>query len=232
MNKIVLLIVSLFSLLMTAQDKEKQVIPQISISGEGKVKIAPDQATITLGISNSGKDPKEVKLANDIVIDKVLKYVKNAGIATSDYQTSQMNLYKSFDYEKKKHFYNATQTVTIKMRDFSKYNLFMQEILDTGINQIDGVSFSSSKMELLESEARKKAMLNAKKKADDYVSVLNNQKIGKAILITDSSYVNYPQPVMYAKSGDVVEQMGAVRETLAIGEIEIQSNVQVTFLLE
>ena len=35
-------------------------------------------------------------------------------------------------------------------------------------------------------EARKKAVLDAKKKAEDYVSALN-QKVGKAVLISDSS---------------------------------------------
>ena len=86
-------------------------------------------------------------------------------------------------------------------------------------------------METYEAEARKKAILNAKQKAVDYVSVLN-QKIGKALLISDNSQPYYPQPMFKGAMMSMQEDAAASRETLAIGEIEINANVQVTFVLE
>lgn len=195
-----------------------------------EVKVTPDIAVITLGVQNNGKDAKEVKAQNDIVIDKVLKYIKKFNIPTTDYQTAQMNLYKNYDYEKKKYSYEANQTVTVTLKDVSKYDLFMMDVMETGINRIDGVEFKSSKIEQYETEARKKAMLNAKKKAEDYLSVLPGQKIGKAIFIYDQSNTYYPQPVMYAKAAAM--EVADTRETLAVGEIEVTSTVQVSFILE
>jgi uncharacterized protein YggE len=90
--------------------------------------------------------------------------------------------------------------------------------------------FKSSKIEQYETEARKKAMLNAKKKAEDYLSVLPGQKLGKAIFIFDQSNTYYPQPVMYAKAAAM--EIADTRETLAVGEIEVTSTVQVSFILE
>ena len=217
---------------VTAQAQELKQIPQISISGEGKILVAPDIAIIQLGVQNNGKDPKEVKQLNDVTIDKVIAYIKKFGIPITDYQTTQMSLYKNYDYEKKKHSYQANQTISVTVKDISKYNAFMMEVMETGINVISGVSFKSSKMELFESEARKKAILNAKKKAEDYVSVLPGQKVGKAISISDNSQINYPQPVFMAKGFMADTEAIQPRETLAVGEIEITATVAVIFVLE
>ena len=226
-------IVFVFTLfVVTAQAQELKQIPQISISGEGKILVAPDLVIIQLGVQNSGKDPKEVKQLNDVTIDKVIAYIKKFGIPVTDYQTTQMSLYKNYDYEKKKHSYQANQTISVTLKDISKYNAFMMDVMETGINVINGVSFKSSKMELFESEARKKAILNAKKKAEDYVSVLPGQKVGKAISISDNSQINYPQPVFMAKGFMADTEAIQPRETLAVGEIEIVSNVSVSFVLE
>lgn len=214
-----------------SQEAQKQV-PQISISGEGKIKVTPDIAVIQLGVQNNGKDAKEVKTLNDVTIDKVIKYIKKFGIPTADYQTTQMSLYKNYDYDKKKYSYQANQTISVTLKDISKYDAFMMDVMETGINVINGVEFKSSKMETYETEARKKAILNAKKKADDYVSVLPGQKVGKAILISDNSYTNYPRPVYMAKGMMAEANADMPRETLAVGEIEIICNVSVSFVLE
>ena len=216
---------------MASSQEQNKTIPQIAISGEGKVKVTPDIAIITLGVQNSGKEAKEVKIQNDVVIDKVLKYIKKFNIPASDYQTTQVSWNKNYDYEKKKYTYEANQTITITLKDLSKYDLLMMDVMETGINKIDGVEFKSSKIEQFETEARKKALLNAKKKAEDYLSVLPGQKLGKAILISDNSSTYYPRPVLYAK-GAVMSETADVRETLAVGEIEVISNVNVSFVLE
>lgn len=62
----------------------------------------------------------------------------------------------------------------------------MEGLVNEGVNRIDNVAFKSSKMLQLKSEARKLAMKEAKSKAEDFVFVLN-QKVGKAILISDNS---------------------------------------------
>ena len=231
MRKVILLAIWFVSIQAISQEQTK-FPPQISISGEGKIFVVPDIAIIQLGVQNNGKDPKDVKQLNDVTIDKVIAYIKKFGILAADYKTTQLSLYKNYDYEKKKHSYQANQTISVTLKDISKYNAFMMDVMETGINVINSVGFKSSKIELFESEARKKAMLNAKKKADDYVSVLPGQKVGKAITISDNSQINYPQPVFMAKGYMADVESKQSRETLAIGEIEIVSNVSVSFVLE
>lgn len=228
MKKSIIILLTLVATSMNAQ--ENKIVPQISVSGEGKVKVAPDQVVINLGVQNTGKDAAEVKKMNDETVDKVVKYIKKFGIPTSDFQTTNVSLYKSYDYEKKKHNFQASQSLTITLKDIKKYDELMMGLVDTGINNINGVEFKSSKLEEHKVTARKQAVLDAKKKAEDFASALN-QKVGKAILITDNSQPIY-QPPMYRNVMMKAEAMDSSQETLAIGEIEILTNINVTFMLE
>ncbi len=217
---------------LSSAQESRNPMPQISVSGEGKIKVMPDQATIVVGFQNSGKDAKEVKNLNDEVLDKVLKYLKKAGVPTSDYTTNSVSLHKAYDYEKKKATFQANQTLNITLKDLKKYDELMMGLNEAGINVIQGVEFKSSKLAEYESEARKSAIINAKLKALDYVTALG-QKIGKAITITDATINFYPQPmykgnVMAMAAADSVES----KETLAVGEIVVTANVNVTFELE
>lgn len=229
MKTTVLLLTTLFAMSTQAQEQKNQV-PQITVTGEGKIKVTPDQAVVTVGFQNSGKDAKEVKTLNDEVVDKVIKFLKKSGIPATDYKTNNVSLNKSYDYDKKKYNFQASQTLSVTLKDLSKYDEVMMGLNDAGVNTIQGVEFKSSKMEDYEKEARKKAILDAKQKAGDYVSVLG-QKIGKALLITDNSQSYTPQP-MYKGMMAMAADMAAPRETLAVGEMEINTNVSVTFVLE
>ncbi|MFV8353428.1 SIMPL domain-containing protein [Flavobacterium sp. XS2P14] len=225
-----LLILSILFISMSYGQEVKQV-PQINVSGEGKVKVIPDQATITVTVETKGNNAKDVKKQNDEKIDAVLKFIKKMNVAPADYKTQRVSLNPQYDYEKKKHNYNATQTIEILLRDLSKYDELMEGLVDQGINRIDAVTFQSSKLAQYQSEARKLAMKEAKMKAEDYVSVLG-QKVGRAMTISDNSQTYYPQPVYAAMKSMESNDTAQPRETLAAGEINITANVTVSFILE
>lgn len=230
MKKLLVLLVMTTSTIFAQEIKQ---VPQISVSGEGIIKVIPDEVKITVSIENTSKEASDAKKANDIVADKVLKLIKSKGIDLKDFQTQRMNLYQNYDYNTKKKNYVANQTISIHLKDLSKYDNLMMELVDTGINGIQGVEFMASKIKDLEKQARKNALLDAKSKAEDYVSVLTGQKLGKVLLISDNSQTNYPQPVFRgAMKTMAMESDSFSKETLAIGEIEILSTVSVTFILE
>jgi uncharacterized protein YggE len=230
MKKAVVLIACLFTILTYSQETKQ--IPQINVSGEGKVKVTPDQVLILATVETKGNNSKEVKKLNDQQMEAVLKLVKSMNLAPADYKTKRVSLMPQYDYEKKKTSYNATQTIEIVLRDLSKYDALMEGLVDQGINRIDNVTFQSSKLAQYQSDARKLAMKEAKMKAEDYVSVLG-QKIGSAVVITDSSQNYYPQPMYASMKGAMgAQEDAATRETMAVGEIEIVANVTVSFKLE
>ena len=227
MKKLVLIAVTLFFAAANAQ--ETKMPPQIIVAGEGKIKVTPDQVAITVGVENTGNESAEVKRKNDETIDAIIKYIRKMKIVPADFQTQRVSLYKSYDYQKKKNTYTASQNIIINLKDLSKYDELMMGLVDSGANVIHGVDFKSSKVAQYESEARIKAVQNAKAKAADYASALN-QKVGKAILVSDNSSTNYPRP-MYAMMKMESDQ-SLPKETLAIGEIEVTANVTINFALE
>jgi uncharacterized protein YggE len=225
-----LLILSVLFISMSYAQEIKQV-PQINVSGEGKVKVTPDQVTIVVTVETKGNNAKDVKKLNDEKIDAVLKFIKKMNLAPADFKTQRVALNPQYDYEKKKHNYNATQTIEILLRDLLKYDELMEGLVNQGINRIDAVTFQSSKLAQYQSEARKLAMKEAKMKAEDYVSVLG-QKVGRAMTISDNSQTYYPQPVFATMKSMESSDAGQPRETLAVGEINIVANVAVSFILE
>jgi uncharacterized protein YggE len=228
MKKIVF--ISALLLMTISYSQELKQVPMISVSGEGKVKVAPDQVSISISIESKGTKAADVKRENDIKMDAILKFIKNSAIAKEDYQAQRVSLNPNYDYEKKKYSYVAIQTVQILLKDFTKYDTLMEGLVGEGINRIDNVEFKSSKMIQMQSDARKLAMKDATVKAEDYVSVLG-QKVGKALLITDNSQIYIPQPRMFAMKSIAMDE-SAPREILAAGEIEITANINVSFVLD
>ena len=230
MKKVFLILILL--IVSISQAQEVKPIPQISVSGEGKVKVVPDQAFISVTVETKGKNATSVKKQNDETIEKVIQFIKKIKLPKEDVQTKRISLNPQYDYEKKKHNYNATQTLEILLKDLAQYDALMEGLVDAGINRINTVEFKTSQLTQYQSEARKLAMKEAKQKAEDYVSVLA-QKIGKALTISDNSQAYYPQPMYERKMMVSAMSDGAVqRETLAIGEITIVANVSVSFMLE
>lgn len=231
MKKALLILGVLFITISYSQEVKQ--VPMITVSGEGKIKTAPDQVSILISIETKGTKANEVKLENDVKMDKILKFIKKSTVAKEDFQTQRVQLNPNFDYSKKKYNYIATQSVQILLKDLTKYDDLMEGLVNEGTNRIENVVFKSSKMEQLKSDARKLAMKEAKAKAEDFVSVLN-QKVGKAIVISDNSQTYNPQPQMYAMKTMAMAMDGSEspRETLAVGEIEITANVSVSFVLE
>jgi uncharacterized protein YggE len=228
------LVVVLLLFVVVAHAQESKQVPQITVTGEGKLILTPDEVLLTIAVENNGKDVLEVKKKNDAQIDKVLKAIKRFGIAAADFQTQQVRLYKKDDVTAKKESYVAHQTLTVYLRNLSQYDALLMEVMDAGINTIQGVEFKSSQLTTYETQVRKNAMAAARKKAIDFVSELPGQKVGKALLVSDSSFTQFPRAVFsemktYAMASDGNE---LPKETLAIGSIEISVSVTVTFALE
>jgi len=202
--------------------------PTIDVTGEGIVRVVPDEVTINIRVENTGENTKALKEQNDATISEVLKFLKKMDIADKDVKTEYMNLSKNYDHNSKTYTFAANQSLSVKIRDLKKYETVMKGLIDTGINRIDGVNFSTSKEDALKSEARKKAVENALMKAKEYSSVLS-QTVGKAVSISEFNNSGGPQP-MY-KMAMMDSSSGGSEQTIALGEIEIRTTVNVSFLL-
>lgn len=228
MKSILILFATLGTLALQAQ-QNTNITPAVTVNGEGIVKVTPDEVLIKSRIEHEGDNAQDVKKQNDAVVDAVIKYLKSEGVPEKNIQTDYVNLNKNYNYNDKTYSYVANQAISIKLNNLKNYEKIMSGLLNAGLNRIDGVEFKSSEMDKHMSEARKKAVLNAKNKASEYASSLN-QIIGKAISISEVQTNNYP--TVYRMNEMKVSSDSGSQETIAPGELEISTNVTVAFELK
>ncbi len=231
MTRNILILVILTGILkITAQETLPRII---RVTGQGIVKVVPDQANLVVRVENKGNNAVTVKSENDSAIAKVLAYTKKVGIADKDVQTEYVNLNKDYNYNKKTYSFVANQTIRIKIRKLENFDKIMSGLLDSGINRINSVRFSASNSVALEKEARRKAVSNAKEKAEEYVGVLG-QKVGKAIQIQEEQGNKYrPASNNHMRmSASLSESSNVDGPTIAPGELAIKCNIHITFDLD
>ena len=228
MKKLILVALLIMGTVAMAQEK---IQPLVSVTGEGKVKAVPDEVTVRVRVETTGKEAAAVKAENDKNVDAVLKFALKMNIPQNNVTTQYVNLNKNYDYQTKTYSYQANQSIAIKIEDLSRYEDIMSGLIASGINNIDGIEFSSSKIETYRSEARKKAVADAKMKANEYAGVLD-QSAGKAISISETgTSIPMPQPQYKVMAMRASDSMESSQETIAPGEMTITARVSVTFEL-
>jgi len=224
------LVIALTFFMALSQIHAQETRAMVTVNGEGKIKVIPDQVSISVSVESKGVKAADVKKENDTKVDGVLKFLKKMGIPAADFQTTRVSLNDQYDYEKKKHNYVAVQSISILIKELDKYDQIMEGLVDSGINNIGNIEFQSSQIEIHKTKARIEAIKNAKSIAQDYVSALG-QKMGAAYTIIDNSQISYPQPRYEMMAMKMADNAFGGNETLAEGEIDVTANVMVSFLL-
>ena len=217
----------LFSLISTMAIAQNQT-PTVEVVGEGIVYVTPDMVNISISIEKEGLDLKNLRQKNGEAVAQVLQLLSKE-LPMENFQTSYVSLYKD-DYNKLNK-YRVVQNINIKLEDISKYDNLMNAIFDAGVNRIDGISFGVKNKEKLLQEARGAAIDAARKKALLYAVSLD-QNIGKAIQIKEiNSHFNDIQPVERMSKMSLGSPANGNDNTLAVGKIAIEAQVNVAFEL-
>jgi hypothetical protein len=202
--------------------------PTVEVVGEGIIYATPDMVNISISIEKEGLDLKNLRQKNGEAVAQVLQLLSKE-LPMENFQTSYVSLYKD-DYNKLNK-YRVVQNINIKLEDISKYDNLMNAIFDAGVNRIDGISFGVKNKEKLLQEARVAAIDDARKKALLYAVSLD-QNIGKAIQIREvNSHFNDIQPVERMSKMSLGSPANGNDNTLAVGKIAIEAQVNVAFEL-
>ncbi len=203
----------------------------VQVSGEGEVKVEPDIALTQVQIETTGKDLKQVEAENVRKSAAVLDTLKKLGVATSDIQTTSVQISPRYDYVNgRQQFreYGASKSFSVKLRDLSAYGKVINGLIQAGVGSIGGVQFASSKQETLEAEARKKAALDAKTKAEALAAQLG-VKMGKVISIVEEGGGNIGSVTPMRA---MAMSKGMPEDTLSAGEITVTAHLTVKFELQ
>jgi len=203
------------------------------VSGEGKVFVAPDIATLSLGVSAQSTSVADAQSQAAGAMDKVMKALTDDGVADEDIQTQQFSIVQVTRWDDKTQQeivigYRVTNVVTAKIRDTDLVGLIIDDVAEAGgdLTRINSVDFSVEDPSLYNAEARQKAVADARAKASQ-LAELFGVKLGDLIYVTESA--QYP-PII---RGGTFEQVtpGVAPTPISPGQVELTLNVQAVYAI-
>jgi uncharacterized protein YggE len=170
----------------------------LSISAQAEARRVPDVATISAGVVMQALDANAAMRANAVQMDKVMGAIKAAGIAERDIQTSGINLNPQYKYVENQNptitGYQATNTVSLKVRDLAKLGKVLDALVASGANQVNGPSFEVDQPEPAYDEARRGALDKAQARAAMYAKSLG-LRVRRIVSISEGGGFRPPGPV-------------------------------------
>jgi hypothetical protein len=203
----------------------------ITLNGKGTVDHAPDIATISVGVNVEAATASLAMTQQAEQMNGVFNAVKGAGVAERDMQTSSLSLNPVYDYPPNQRprlrAYNASNQITIKVRDLKNLGKTLDAVVKAGGNTINGISFGIDKPEQFQNDARVKAIQDAAAKAELYAKAVG-YKVKRIVTVTENDFTPHPpQPMMMRMQVNDA----AAATPVAEGEVSLEQNVSVTFEL-
>jgi uncharacterized protein len=144
----------------------------IQVQGIGKVSVAPDQASLVLNVDIRAKTADAARQQAAVVMDKLIKAVKDSGVDGKDIQTRSLSLFPNYATEPpgKITEYHFDNQVEVTIRNLDNSSRIIDEAVKAGGNatRVQGIAFSLADPHAVLSRAREKAFANAKAKAEEY----------------------------------------------------------------
>lgn len=206
---------------------------QITVSGDGKVYAKPDIALVSLGVNTTGKTTQDVITRNTEKMNAVIEAVKSLGVEEKDIQTTNYNLYPSYNYTEAAgrvfEGYELNQSLEVKIRDFTKVGEILQKATTAGANLTSNLQFTIEDQQQYKQEARAKAIEQAKANAENLAKV-SGVKLGKLVNIYENySYTpTYSTKSAYGMGGGVALEQAA-SPTIQSGQQEIQMTINLVY---
>jgi uncharacterized protein len=213
---------------MILQPNERSV----SVSAEGQASAAPDRAGISTGVMTEADTAREAMAKNTAAMAKLLDGLKALGIAAKDIQTTALNVNPRYTSPRDGkapiiNGYTALNQVHIVVRDLAKLGDILDGALTLGANQMGGIAFEVSNAETLRDEARKAAMVNARRRAELYATAAG-ATLGQVLSIAEDVRMAGPQPYQPRVRGMAAGAAVPVES----GTAELTATVHVTWALK
>ncbi len=219
--------------------KEFPAMTNITVNGKGEAISIPDIATFSFSVNEFAKTVKLAQTQATNKINKALDAVKAGGVAEKDIKTLSYTINPHYEYSQGvcTQFgcpnaksvltgYDVSQTVQVKVRNLEKAGELFDTLGTTGIENVNGLSFSIDDIDSVKAVARASAIVDAKAKAEKIAKDLGVTLV-RITSFYDSSDSYYP----YAESamgGDIMSAKSVV-PSIPTGEQKVTANVSVTY---
>lgn len=206
----------------------------VTVSGLGEARVRPDMAMIQTGVTTDAPSAKAALSRNNAAMTSVLNALKAAGVDEDDIQTSGFSVSPNYSQitpgqsgTPRITSYQVSNQVTAQVKDLAKLGSTLDALVQAGSNQISGVSFDLKDPKATLNEARKKAIADARAKAELYAAAAG-VSLGGVVEISESS-VQAPAWRSF-KAREVMAYDSAA--PIAAGQNTYSASITVTFELK
>jgi len=203
----------------------------LSVTARAEASRVPDVASLSAGVVTEAADANAALGANSTQMARVVAAIRAAGIAERDIQTSGIGIHPRYRHSENQPpeitGYQASNTVTLKVRDVARLGEVLDALVASGANQVNGPSFEIDEPEAVYDEARRRALALAQARAAMYAQALG-QRVRRIVSISEGGGFQPPMPMMM-KSVAMDARMESA--PVAPGETTLSASLDVVFEL-
>ena len=201
----------------------------IQVQSTEKVKVVPDIAEVSYSVYTQAADPKAAQETNTQDVNKVIDFLKKAGVDEKSIQTSNYGLNPIYDYTagQKITGYEMRTGIIVSDLPMDKLGTLVASSIEAGINNIDHIAYMSSKYDESYQEALKKAVSASKVKADD-IAAASGVTLGTITNVVELSTYNENR---YESVEGAAFGAQADAKSIAVepGQLDVEAQVTVTY---
>ncbi len=213
--------------------KSPDSINQITVTGTAKISATPDVAALYIGIVSEGVSVNDSKKGVTEKMNAIIDALKTQfNIDAKDIKSENFSISPKYDYSNGRQNiigYSVNQSVSVKVRDFSKTGDILTKATELGANTVSGPNFIIDDPEKVKAEARIQAIEQAKSKAKilaDQVGI----KLGKIVNFYEGG--SEMPNMAYGLGGGMGDSLGlakSVSATIEPGTQDVQLTVSISY---
>jgi uncharacterized protein YggE len=181
-------LIGLLSLLLLFGCNESEKKPEtIRVTGEGKVRIKPDQVILTIEVSFTEPRMADAVRLSQTTVDSVVSILKSYSNSENDVKTSSVTANKHYEYNGRTEVFKgfvAHQSIDFVLNDINQFTDLTGKLLHTRISKIGQVQFTHSKRDSLFREADLLAYDDANRSARKLCDRAERQ-LGRLVFMTN-----------------------------------------------
>jgi uncharacterized protein YggE len=218
-----------------AQQARESSPPVLIVSGNAQAEATPDEATVRLGIVRQETTAQAAQDQANRVAQAILSEIAKLGIPATQIRTSRLTLTPIYapgprsDSREAPRIasYSASNQVSVEVTNLTQIGPIIDAGLRAGSNQVDGVQFRLKDDLPLREQALKKAVAEARRKAETMAEALNVRILGiQEVSETGSSVI--PR----GEGGFVTMAAREAAPTpVSPGQVEVNASVTVKYLI-
>ena len=206
----------------------------LSVTGNGKADASPDVAYLTLSVETTAKNASQAVKDNAATTNKVLEVIKGKlgkedKVSTAGYSLSPVYEYNNQTNKSEFTGYRASNKIIVEAHNLKELGTIIDATAQAGLNNIESLSFDTTKRDEFRREALTRAVNDAKTTAETLAKAAG-VKITKILQLSPS--FDYPVPVYrdYALAKEAPAP--APPTPIEPGDISVSASVNIVFEIE